>query len=71
MPNEMPENLNRRIRHCSTAILTAIALTLAALIAFTIASQETSTSAVKTTGPVTRIPAATDANSGLVPVINR
>jgi hypothetical protein len=68
MSNEMPETFARRMRLSSIAIFTAIAVTLAALIAITIASHETSPAAMKITGPVTRLPAA---NSGLLPVIDR
>lgn len=68
MSNEMPETLARRMRLSSIAILTAIAVTLAALIANTIASHETSPSTVKITGPVTPLSAG---NSGLLPIIER
>jgi hypothetical protein len=71
MPNETPETFTRRMRLSSIAILTAVALTLAALIATTItSSHETSPTAVKTTGPVTRLP-ATGTNSVLLPVVDR
>jgi hypothetical protein len=69
MSNETPETLARRVRLSSIAIMTAIALTVAALIATMITSRDAAPTAVKTFGPVTKIPVGVD--SGIVPVIDR
>jgi hypothetical protein len=71
MPNEMPETFARRARLSSKAILTAVALTLAALIAIGIAARDGAPAIVKTLGPVSRVAVPVDGNSGLVPVVNR
>jgi hypothetical protein len=69
MPNDMPETFARRARHSSKAIGAAVALTLAALVAFLITSRDTSPKIVKTFQPVSSVPAGVQ--SGLVPVIDR
>ena len=69
MPNETPETLARRVRLSSIAIMTAVALTVAALIATMITSHDVAPAVVKTLGPVTKIPV--DVNSSIVPVIDR
>jgi hypothetical protein len=69
MPNELPPTFARRARLSSKAIFTAIALTLAALVAIAVAAHDHSTATVKTLGPVSRLPV--DPQSVLVPVIDR
>jgi hypothetical protein len=69
MPKQIHQVFARRARLSSKAIITAIALTLAALAAIAVASHEERKTSVKELGPVTRLP--TDASSVLVPVINR
>jgi hypothetical protein len=69
MPHEMPETFARRARLSSKAILTAVALTFAALGAIAIASRETAPAVVKTFSPVSQEPTAI--SSGLLPVVNR
>ncbi len=69
MPKELPQNLARRARLSSKAIVMAIILTLAALAAVAIAARQQSVSSVKTTGPVTQIPVENE--SVLVPVVDR
>jgi hypothetical protein len=69
MPKELPQNLARRARLSSKAIVTAIILTIAALAAVAIAARQQSASSVKTLGPVTQIPVESD--SVLVPVVDR
>lgn len=65
----MPETFARRARHSSKAIASAIALTLAALIAFLVTSRDTSPTVVKTADPVTK--GSVSIQSGLVPVVDR
>ncbi|WP_144061281.1 hypothetical protein [Hyphomicrobium denitrificans] len=65
----MPQTFARRARHSSKAIVTAIVLTLAALIALTIAARDNGPKSVKTFGPVTSAPVGVE--SGLLPVIHR
>ena len=69
MPNEMPQTFARRARHSSKAIVTAVALTLAALIALTIASRDNNPKSVKTFSPVSAI--AVSVESGVMPVVHR
>ena len=69
MPKEIPRVFARRARLSSKAIITAIALTLAALAAIAVASHEERKTSVKELGPVTQLPAET--GSDLVPVVNR
>lgn len=69
MSNQLPETFARRARHSSKAIVTAVALTLAALIALTIAARDKGPKSVKILGPVTTVPVNVD--SGLVPVVHR
>jgi len=69
MPKEMPQTFARRARLSSKAIVTAIALTLAALVAIAVAAREETATTVKTFGPVTHAPI--DGRSVLVPVVNR
>lgn len=65
----MPQTFARRARHSSKAIVTAVALTLAALIALTIAARDNGPKSVKTFEPVTSAPVGVE--SGLVPVVIR
>jgi hypothetical protein len=69
MQKEIPQSFARRARLSSKAILTAIALTLAALTAIAIASREETATTVKTFGPVTHVPVTN--KSMLVPVFDR
>jgi hypothetical protein len=69
MSNEMPQTFARRARHSSKAIVTAVALTLAALIALAITSRDNSPKSVKTFSPVTSTTVSVE--SGVLPVIHR
>ncbi|RUO97334.1 hypothetical protein [Hyphomicrobium sp.] len=70
MAKEISEVFARRARLSSKAIVTAIMLTLAALVAVAIAArQERQASSLKDLDPVTRLSIGT--GSGLVPVVNR
>ncbi len=70
MPKELSHVFARRARLSSKAIVTAVVLTLAALVAMAIATRRGTETSVKELGPVTRIPA--DGSSvALVPVIDR
>ncbi|HET6389757.1 hypothetical protein [Hyphomicrobium sp.] len=68
MTKEIPQVFARRARLSSKAIFTAVALTLAALIAMAIASRRETQTSVKTISPVTQLPAESD--SLLVPVVS-
>ncbi|MGO4684659.1 hypothetical protein [Hyphomicrobium sp. 2TAF46] len=67
MPKEIPQVFARRARLSSKAIVTAVALTLAALAAIAIASRQDTKTSVKTLSPVTQLPAKD--RSLLVPVV--
>ncbi len=67
MPKEIPQVFARRARLSSKAIVTAVALTLAALAAIAIASRQETKTSVKTLSPVTQLPAKD--RSLLVPVV--
>jgi len=69
MSNEMPQTFARRARHSSKAIVTAVALTLAALIALAITARDNGPKSVKTFGPVTSTTVSVE--SGVMPVIHR
>jgi hypothetical protein len=69
MQNEMPQTFARRARHSSKAILTAVALTLAALFAIAIAAHDKESATVKILSPVTNLPVMDQ--SVLVPVVDR
>jgi hypothetical protein len=69
MAKEIPRVFARRARLSSKAIVTAIALTLAALAAIAVASHEDRKTSVKELGPVTEI--SVEPESVLVPVVNR
>ena len=69
MAKEISRVFARRAWLSSKAIITAIALTLAALVAIAVASHEERKTSVKELGPVTQIPA--EPESVLVPVVNR
>lgn len=69
MPKEISQVFARRARLSSKAIVTAVVLTLAALAAMAIASQQETKTSVRDIDPVTRIPVG--AGSVLVPVVNR
>ena len=65
----MPDYFTRRVRLSLLAIASAVALTIAALMAIAIASRTDDKTAVKTLGPVSRVPA--DTQSSILPVVNR
>ncbi|WP_290995770.1 hypothetical protein [Hyphomicrobium sp.] len=67
MSKEIPQVFARRARLSSKAIITALALTLAALAATAIASRQETKTSVKTLSPVTQIPAGN--RPLLVPVV--
>ncbi|MBN9246580.1 MAG: hypothetical protein J0I81_03875 [Hyphomicrobium sp.] len=67
MSKEIPQVFARRARLSSKAIITAVALTLAALAATAIASRQETKTSVKTLSPVTQIPAGN--RPLLVPVV--
>jgi hypothetical protein len=73
--SELSEVFARRARLSSKAIVTAIVLTLAALVAVAIAAREErrQTSSLKALDPVTRlsIGSSQGTGSGLVPVVDR
>jgi len=69
MTKEIPQVFARRARLSSKAIVTAIALTLAALAAIGIAARPETKTSVKTVSPVSQWPA--DNGSVLVPVVAR
>jgi hypothetical protein len=69
MPKEIPQVFARRARLSSKAIVTAVALTLAAFAAIAVASRQETKTSVKTLGPVSKWPI--ENGSGLVPVIAR
>ena len=52
MPKEMSQTFARRARHSSKAIITAIVLTLAALLAIAIAAHDKESVTVKTLSPL-------------------
>jgi len=69
MPKEIPQVFARRARLSSKAIVTAIALTLAALAAMSIAARQDTKTSVKTLSPVTQLPV--EKRSLLVPVVSQ
>src|SRR4029079_5280352 len=69
MPNELPQTFARRARHSSKAIITAVVLTLAALVAIAITAQHKASVTIKTFSPVTNLPVLD--RSVLVPVVDR
>jgi hypothetical protein len=69
MPKIVSQVFARRARLSSKAIVTAIVLTLAALVAMAIASRQDAQTSLRDIDPVTRISVGT--GSVLVPVINR
>jgi hypothetical protein len=73
--SELSEVFARRARLSSKAIVTAIVLTLAALVAVALAAREErrQTSSLKALDPVTRlsIGSSQGTGSGLVPVVDR
>lgn len=72
MTKEIPQVFARRARLSSKAIITAVALTLAALAAIAVASHH-ETNSVKTVSPVSQWPVDNGADKGsvLVPVVAR
>ncbi|WP_045835028.1 hypothetical protein [Hyphomicrobium sp. 99] len=69
MPKEIPQVFARRARLSSKAIITAVALTLAALAAIAVASHRETKTSVKTISPVTQV--TVESESLLVPVVAR
>ena len=69
MPKELPDVFARRARLSSKAIVTAIMLTLAALVASAIASRQEAKTSVRDLDPVTRL--SVGVGSMLVPVVDR
>jgi hypothetical protein len=69
MPKELPDVFARRARLSSKAIVTAIMLTLAALVAIAIASRQETKTSVRDLDPVTRL--SVGVGSMLVPVVDR
>jgi hypothetical protein len=69
MPKEITQIFARRARLSSKAIVTAIALTLAALVAIAIASRQDTKTSMIDLDPVT--PLSLGTGSVLVPVVNR
>jgi hypothetical protein len=69
MPKEISQVFARRARLSSKAIVTAIVLTLAALVAIAIASRQETKTSIRYLDPITRISAET--GSVLVPVVDR
>ena len=65
MTKEIPQVFARRARLSSKAIFTAVALTLAALMAMAIASHRETQTSVKTLSPVT-----VESGALLVPVVS-
>ena len=68
MTKEIPQVFARRARLSSKAILTAVALTLAAFVAMVIASHRETQTSVTTLSPVTQ--SAAESGTLLVPVIS-
>ncbi len=69
MPKEISQAFARRVRLSSKAIVTAVALTLAALAAIAVASRHDRQASVKDLDPTTRL--SVGAGSELVPVVDR
>ncbi len=69
MPSELSQVFARRVRLSSKAIVTAIVLTLAALVAIAIAARQETRTSVKDLNPVTRL--SNGAGSVLIPVVDR
>ncbi|HML28371.1 MAG TPA: hypothetical protein PKE16_05950 [Hyphomicrobium sp.] len=69
MPKEISQVFARRARLSSKAIVTAIVLTLAALVAIAIASRQETKTSVRDLNPITRISA--EPGLVLVPVVDR
>jgi hypothetical protein len=69
MPKELPDVFARRARLSSKAIVTAVMLTLAALVAIAIASRQETKTSVRDLDPVTRL--SVGVGSMLVPVVDR
>ncbi|MBS0238365.1 MAG: hypothetical protein JSS54_10485 [Proteobacteria bacterium] len=67
MLKEIPQVFARRARLSSKAIVTAVALTLAALAAMAIASRQDTKASFKTVSPVTQLPSGN--RPLLVPVV--
>jgi hypothetical protein len=73
MAKEIPQVFARRARLSSKAIVTAVALTLAALAAMAVASHQETKNSVKTVSPVSQWPVDNGVDNGsvLVPVVAR